>query len=101
MAGAGYEQFGTVDVQRVRTTGGGVLTDITPTYGSTVLVAGAKTVTTTAVTATSMIFVSVGVLGTVTTAKSIAVTARVAGTSFTITSADGTDTSTVYWVLVG
>lgn len=101
MAGQGNEQFGSIDVGRIRTIASGVSQDVTPVFGSTVLVAGTKTVAAPFVTATSAIFLSQGVLGTVTTAKSLAVTARVAGTSFTITSADVTDTSTVYWWLVG
>jgi hypothetical protein len=69
-------------------------------FGTSALVAGTATVNTTAVTANSIILLSIQVLGTVATAKPIAVTARVAATSFTITSADNTDTSTVGWMII-
>jgi hypothetical protein len=68
--------------------------------GTATLVAGTATVATTAATATSRILLTTQSLGTVTAAKPIAVTARTAGTSFTITSADATDTSVVAWMLV-
>lgn len=68
--------------------------------GTATLVAGTVTVNTTQVTANSRIFLTVQSLGTVTTPKAVAVTARTAGTSFTITSADGTDTSVVAWMIV-
>ena len=65
------------------------------TMGIATLVAGTVTVNTTKVTANSRIFLtaqtSAGTRG------SPGVTARVAGTSFTITSTSGTDTSTVAW----
>lgn len=63
--------------------------------GTATLVAGTKVVANTAVTANSRIFLTVQSLGTVTSPHALAVTARTAGTSFTITSADNTDTSTV------
>jgi hypothetical protein len=63
--------------------------------GIATLVAGTVTVSNTSITATSRIQLTVQSLGTVTAPKAIAVTARVAGTSFTITSADNTDTSVV------
>jgi hypothetical protein len=59
------------------------------------LVAGTVTVANTSVTANSRIFLTVQMLGTVTVPKSVGVTARTAGTSFTITSEDTTDTSVV------
>lgn len=68
--------------------------------GTAVLVAGTVTVSTTAVTANSRIFLTAQVLGTVADPKALAVTARVNGTSFTITSSDNTDTSTVAWMMV-
>lgn len=68
--------------------------------GTATLSGGTVTVSTTAVTASSRIFLTVQSLGTVTTPKAIAVTARTAGTSFVITSADATDTSVVAWMLV-
>jgi hypothetical protein len=63
--------------------------------GTATLVAGTVTVSNTAATASSRIFLTVQSLGTVASPKAIAVTARVAGTSFTITSSDATDTSVV------
>lgn len=68
--------------------------------GTATLVTGAKVVATTAVTANSRIFLTVQSLGTVSAPKAIAVTARTAATSFTITSADATDTSVVAWLIV-
>jgi hypothetical protein len=70
------------------------------TMGIATLVAGTVTVATTKVTANSRIFLTrqttAGTLGT-----SIDVTARVAGTSFTITSNGSVlDTSTVAWMIV-
>lgn len=72
-------------------------TNLLPTTGAAVLVGGTVTVSSTLVASTSRILLTVQALGTVTTAKAVAVTARVVGTSFTITSADATDTSTVAW----
>jgi len=69
-------------------------------FGSVALVGGTATVATTAVTANSLIFLQCQALGTVATAKAMAVTAKTASTSFVITSADNTDTSTVAWFIV-
>lgn len=68
------------------------------TMGTAVLVAGAKVVSTTAVTASSRILLTSQVDGG--TPGWLRVSARTAGTSFTITSSSGTDTSTVGWVIV-
>lgn len=68
--------------------------------GAATLVAGAATVSTTEVTASSRIQLTVQSLGTVAAPQAVGVTARSAGTSFTITSADGTDTSVVAWMIV-
>ncbi|MFI0406571.1 hypothetical protein [Actinomadura sp. 3N508] len=68
--------------------------------GQATLAAGAATVATNQVGATSRIFLSVQELGTVAAPKAVAVTARVAGTSFTITSEDATDTSKVAWLIL-
>ncbi len=68
--------------------------------GAATLVAGTKVVTTSRVTANSRVLLTVQSLGTVTAPKAIAVTARTPGTSFTITSADNTDTSVVGWLIV-
>jgi hypothetical protein len=68
--------------------------------GVATLVAGTVTVNTNKVAANSRIYLSIQSLGTVADPKPIAVTARVAGTSFTIRSADATDTSVVAWNIV-
>lgn len=65
--------------------------------GTSALVGGTVVVSNTSVTANSRIFPAVQSLGTVAAPKAIGVTARTAGTSFTITSADATDTSVVAW----
>lgn len=68
--------------------------------GRTTLVAGTKTVADTSITATSIILVTAQSLGTVTVAKPLAVTARSAGVSFTVTSSDNTDTSVVGYLII-
>jgi hypothetical protein len=68
--------------------------------GVATLVDGTVTVANTSVTASTRILLTVQSLGTVTVPKAVAVTARVADTSFTITSEDATDTSVVAWLLV-
>jgi hypothetical protein len=70
------------------------------TMGIATMVSGTKTVSTTKVTANSRIYLTVQSLGTVTTPKTVCVTARTAGTSFTISSADNTDTSVVAWLII-
>jgi hypothetical protein len=65
--------------------------------GVTSLVAGTKVVSTTAVTANSRIFCFGQLDGG--TPAFIRITGRTAGTSFTIASASGADTSTVAWIL--
>lgn len=66
--------------------------------GVATLVAGAATVNTTEVTANSRIQLTSQVDGGA--PGFLRVSARVAGTSFTITSSSGTDTSTVAWFMV-
>lgn len=68
--------------------------------GTSTLSAGSVVVSNTSVTANTRIFLTVQSLGTVAAPKAVAVTARSANTSFTITSADATDTSVVAWMLV-
>lgn len=70
------------------------------TSGVATLVAGTVTVSTTKVTANSRIQLTPNTLGTVTVPQAVGVTARSAGTSFTITSADATDTSDIAWVII-
>lgn len=70
------------------------------TMGRVTLVAGAAVVNTTKVTATSEIILTGQALGTIAVPVARDVTARTAGTSFTITSANVTDTSIVAWVIL-
>lgn len=65
--------------------------------GTATLVAGTVTVNTTAVTANSRIFLTSQTDGG--TPGFQRITARTAGTSFTITSSSATDTSTIAWIL--
>lgn len=69
-------------------------------HGTATLSSGAVTVSDVTVTASSLILLTVQSLGTVAAPQAVAVTARSAGTSFTITSADNTDTSVVAWLMV-
>jgi hypothetical protein len=66
--------------------------------GTATLVAGAATVSTTKVSSTSRIFLTSNADGG--TPGWLRVSARSAGTSFTITSSSGTDTSTVAWMIL-
>lgn len=68
------------------------------TMGSATLVGGTVTVNTTKVTANSRIYLTNNANGG--TVGAVYVSARTAGTSFTITSTSGTDTSTVAWLIV-
>lgn len=70
------------------------------TMGSATLVLGVKVVSTTKVTANSRIFLTVESLGTIATPVAVSVTARTGGTSFTITSANLTDTSVIGWIII-
>jgi hypothetical protein len=91
----------TTDVKLTTVGNGLYLTEGTnATMGVATLVAGTKVVSTTKVTANSRIFTSIQSLGTVTVPKGIGVTARTAGTSFTLTSADATDTSVLAWYMI-
>lgn len=84
----------------VGTAGGGlrVKEGDNATLGVATLVGGTVTVNTTEVTANSRIFLTAQDTGG--TPGALRVSARSAGTSFTITSTSGTDTSTVAWFLV-
>lgn len=70
------------------------------TMGVATLTLGTVTVSTTKVTASSRIFLSSEALGTISSPVAVAVTARSAGVSFTITSANLTDTSSIAWIIV-
>jgi hypothetical protein len=69
------------------------------TMGVATLVGGTVTVSTTKVTANSRIILTGQNLGTITVPVGYAVSARTAGTSFTILSANAVDTSTVAWII--
>lgn len=73
------------------------ITALTPHQGFATLVAGTRTVLIADVKLTSKIFCTVQSLGTVATMQAVGVTVKIAGTSFTIKSADATDTSIVAW----
>ncbi|MCK9900404.1 polysaccharide deacetylase family protein [Frankia sp. Cpl3] len=68
--------------------------------GAATLSSGSATVSTSAVTANSRIFLMPQNLSGVGTPQPMAVSARTAGTSFTITSASSSDASTVAWMIV-
>lgn len=68
--------------------------------GVATLSGGTVVVSNTSITASTRIFLTVQSLGTVAVPMAVSVTARTASTSFTITSADVTDTSTVAWMLI-
>lgn len=68
--------------------------------GRVTLVAGTATVNTAKALTASNILLTVQSLGTVTAATPVAVTARVNGTSFTITSSSNTDTSVIGWAIL-
>lgn len=68
--------------------------------GVATLVGGTVVVATTAVAATSRIQLTAQSLGTITVPAALAVSARTAATSFTILSADATDTSVVAWLIL-
>lgn len=100
-----YTGLGTVrlgDNLKIDTVGKGIYIKegTNATMGVATLVLGVATVSTTKVTANSRIFICPEALGTIASPVALAVTARSAGTSFTITSANLTDTSTVAWVIM-
>ena len=68
------------------------------TLGQVALVAGSKVVTTPQITATSLVFLNYASVGG--TQGILHSGSIVAGTSFTITSSSGTDTSLVNWIIV-
>jgi len=69
-------------------------------HGVATLVAGTVTINDANVTASSRIFLTAQSLGTVTVPQMLAVTDRTPGTSFTIKSANNTDTSVVAWEMI-
>jgi hypothetical protein len=92
----------TVNTLRLTTAGGGIgiKAGTNATIGTATLAAGSATVSTTKVTATSVIFLTVQAIGTVTTPKPMTILNKNAGVSFQIVSSDATDTSTVAWWIV-
>lgn len=84
------------------TEGGGlyIKEGVNATMGVATLVGGTVTVSTTKVTANSRIFLTPQSMGTILRPVGVGVTARVVGTSFTITSQDATDTSVIAWQIV-
>jgi hypothetical protein len=66
--------------------------------GTATLVAGTVTVSTTKVTASSRIFLTAQNSGVA--SGTLRISGRTTGTSFTITSLSGTDTSAVAWVIL-
>lgn len=71
---------------------------ITANRGAATLSAGTVTIASTTVTASTRIFLTTNVLGTVTIPWAMAVTSRVPGVSFTVTSANPSDTSSIAWM---
>jgi hypothetical protein len=67
--------------------------------GVSQLAAGSVTIPNTTVTINTRVQAFIQALGTVTVPHAIGCTAKVPGTSFTLSSDDATDTSTVYWEL--
>ncbi len=68
--------------------------------GSVALVGGTVVVSTTAVTANSLIRLTCQALGTVIIPSGLCVSAKSAGVSFTILASQATDTSTIFWEIV-
>ena len=79
----------------VHSTGLSVVEGANAKQGIATLVAGTVVVANTSVTANSRILLTAQNLGTVTAPSSLCVSARTAGTSFTILASQNTDTSTV------
>jgi len=77
-----------------------IVTGSNASAGTAVLVAGTVTVSTTAITASSIVILTCQVLGTVTVASALTKGTVVAGTSFVINSAVVTDTSTIGWLII-
>lgn len=93
------QNAGTINVTRLNVAT--PFTTVNSVSGNATMIAGSVTVSTSAVTANSVILLAVGNLGTVTTPKVVHWTSRVPGTSFDIISEDLADTSTVSWFIIG
>lgn len=97
LSGAGVD--GNVVIETLNNTGTFKMNDgANEQMGIATLVGGTVTVNNTKVTANTRIFYSVNIAGG--TQGFLRISARTAGTSFTITSTSGTETSTVVWMLV-
>jgi hypothetical protein len=92
--------LGTAGNKIISTSVGNALAAGANSFGTVPLTGGAAIVSTTAVTATSLIFLTSQALGTVAAPSALAVTAKSAGVSFTITASQATDTSTIAWMIV-
>jgi hypothetical protein len=68
--------------------------------GRATLVAGTVTVATAYALTASVILITANTLGTVAAPKALAVTARSNGVSFTVTSSDATETSSIGWAIL-
>lgn len=68
-------------------------------HGTVVLVGGSATVSSSIVTANSIIMCTHQVLGTITGPVGVGAPVRTAGTSFTIKSENALDTSTIAWII--
>jgi hypothetical protein len=77
-----------------------ILEGANATMGIVTLIGGTATVNTNKVTASSRIFLTPQLLGTIARPTAVGITARVVGVSFTITSMDITDTSDIAWLIV-
>lgn len=87
-----------VKVNTLSTSSLSIIAGANAKMGTATLVAGSKVVANTAVTANSVIFITTKTPGGTVGYKYVS--AKVAGTSFTITSASGTDTSTMDYIIV-
>ncbi len=91
---------GTTGNKDVYTTVASNATAVANSAGSVALVGGTIVVSTTAVTASSLIRLTCQALGTVVVPSGLCVSAKVASTSFTILASQATDTSTIFWEIV-
>jgi hypothetical protein len=92
--------LGTAGNKIISTSVASTITAGANSFGTVALVAGSAIVATTAALTGSIILLTIQALGTVATPMPIGVTARTNGVSFTITSTDGTDTSSIGWMII-
>ena len=103
---AGYLTNSQVDLTTAQTITGtktfskiGVTTGSNASAGTGTLASGTVTISTTAVTANSLIFLT-DTASSLTNVGTLSVSAKSAGTSFTVTSANALDTSTFNWLII-